>query len=347
VQEISVPGKAMLFGEYGVLFGGPAVAVTLPGLAVSLRLRIAARADGAQSVLVRSAFFPSGGIAFSMDDDARESDGRHLRFFASILEPYRTELRGHDLEIEVVRAFSPTFGFGSSSAILVGVHRLLRAALRLNIEEDGARVERMFAALAVLQPRASGYDVAIQDAALCRGGEGVSVEAPSEDGPVFWMFQRGCDAASTRVVAPLGCRVDGRFGLLLSTGCYSDTAQVVERFSSAGNECFAAQHRRLAEEFLRHPVPESLPHLFARSREVAREQGILPHPGEGGPLAELCRLLDHSGLQYKTMGAGGGDSLWVLVRRESLREMIHPVTGRPLCDEVSFDFASWSAEERT
>lgn len=312
---LEVPPKAMLFGEYGVLQGFPAVAAVLPH--PRMRLELSLEKGGVPGIRVRSAFF-SGGILTLPPAPAPENFMGHERFWAAVIAPWANELVGFSsVEVTVHEAWSPSLGLGSSSALLAGVHTMLARALHLG---DKAPVERLQASLRHTQPGGSGYDVAIQSAALA---------APR---PSVWSFHPGW------VVEPVPVDELRGLGLFLATHCYADTAQaLVGHGRDPRAACWRQAHGQLAERFLANPSAAVLPELMAVSREIAVAQGILPQ--SECVLGRLVRLLDSRGIPFKSMGSGLGDMLWLAATRRDLVGLIHPVSGDDLCNSVVFDFS--------
>lgn len=346
----SAPGKILLFGEYGVLYGYPAVVATLPSERLSLTLELTPNpGTDSRELIFESALIPGGiervdmGVGallhrFLPDGMPRTPQAlstlarvitpelsRDARFMLLALAPFDQRLPPGRLRIHIQQAFSPALGFGSSSALLGLLHRGL---WRLLEPEPGAVSQEYFwmyarTALRLLQGGGSGYDIAVQLAASDHERASLWCYRWDPQGTRFSPSLRACETI------PLT-----GFGLLLETGVYSDTALHVSRFAGVAEaETLAARHGALAHRFLEAPGLECLPELMLESRRIAAAQGIL---GSGqGPLGALEASLDRAGLPFKSTGAGHGDCLWVLASPDQLERLADPLrSGHTLASRI-------------
>lgn len=214
-QVFSVPAKAMLFGEYGVLTGGPALAVTWSSFSVMLEARLLTKAD------VRAPNVPCG-VRFSSallgPDLVVDAQGRPVaggssgpqspaafvsRALATLIEIFGPPPSG--LELNVQNAYPPRLGFGSSSALVVALYLAFLEAhcpgsVRQPTGTRGANDEvagsdsqvlkewpqhwpRLLRVLHAAQGKGSGYDVAVQFWAALSGH--------LISGPKLWLFRPG------------------------------------------------------------------------------------------------------------------------------------------------------------
>lgn len=421
--RVKVPAKAMLFGEYGVLEGGPAFAVVLPYPFFELELRLVHGACAAPRVTMHSAFFSQGRTAVSLGALTRLRDAvlptpprafpdldtvsalpmelspdaldpwmprdAFARALAAWVLPFVDELADalgqgtHDscdshgsLEMSVLTSFSPAWGMGSSSALIAGIHAGLEFLLGagrpagvksgdvISVLDTGAPLLRALTSLRLGQGRGSGYDVAVQkqSARILELSPRAETDTPEFSDlldspewkralggtPGLWRFQ-WCDgsprAQCIGLPVPLSC-----MGVLIETGVYSHTAAALSSVDAPVAAGRAARHLSRSEAARRHEAcarafetvrdTTALAGLVDQARDVAIAHGILPIEGPS-PLARLARLLLETGLPFKSMGAGGGDCLWVLATRAQIEELslVHPVTGKGLADSIVFSFA--------
>lgn len=349
----SAPGKVLLFGEYGVLHGLPAAVVSLPSERLNLVLHFQPRASGSTlTVLFESALIPGGVEKLELqpgllrqrflsgglpDQPALLSqvaralpDGlsRDARYIALALAPFDGQIPPGILQVQVLNAFSPALGFGSSSALLGLLHWGIWSLMGVDIsvETDESFWMYLRTSLKLLQGGGSGYDVAVQ------------LAASADSRPALWEY---CWDPRGRGFAPtLRCRLSAlpSFGLLLQTGVYSDTAQHVAAFAQAPEaRFFAERHGKLAESFLQAPSPERAVALMGEARRLAFEQGILPR--EDGPLGKLVAALERARVPFKSTGAGHGDCLWGLTTRVDLEAIPDPLEpGQSLASRIRLDF---------
>lgn len=339
--RVRVPAKAMLFGEYGVLRGGPALVATLPELKLNLcvRARSAVDAEGLKwpQVSFRSDFLGSPcvlGQAFFSDETHEqefnrllESRGEKWRLVLRAIVALKSVLRDQgwgSVDFEVLESFSPDLGLGSSSALLVALYRACQALKHDNVQEGGFGVEiaqlgpeewqGLISLLRAAQGPGSGYDLAVQFlASQCSLRDQVF----PVQGRTLWVFR----PANSSETAPEAVSVEAPWfwqqcGFLIPSGVLASTAEVLNHVSSK-QEPLWLEHGEIASLAILRVVdrshwrqaasgqPHPLADLFLRSRTTADAQGISAHIRSG--------WLEDWGVQhYKTMGAGHGDCVWAI-----------------------------------
>ena len=118
---LCIPAKAILFGEYGVLYGGKAVAVTFFDHCFNISLKIK-RLEENSSIKIKSDFFSNQNIQFSIhDNNENKNNDPNIFFFSNLIKPWNSYLENCELNIEIQKSFSPSLGFGSSSALIAGI----------------------------------------------------------------------------------------------------------------------------------------------------------------------------------------------------------------------------------
>jgi hypothetical protein len=331
--RVTVPAKAMLFGEYGVLKGGPAVAVSLPQFVFVCEFEFLKRRDEKFALCVESEFLPNGKLSVALSDFDTPSQflSRDARFFAGACAPWKELFDNYFVEMKVLRSFAPSLGFGSSSALIAAIHRTFARVVggAAGFFDEKIFWQRIFDSLNRVQGGGSGYDVAVQSRALWFHDQEQcsSVRA--------WRYDR-CEE-----VPSLGelCIPDlSDFGFFLASHVYSDTSHAIK--TCARETRFLDGHAHIAQAFLENPGSGALVDLMSQSRSLAREQGILPSVNNGTPFAELCFVLDNWGIPWKHMGSGLGDCVWIAAPSQSLDLAVHPVTHRPISEEIVFAFSN-------
>lgn len=345
--SIRIPAKAMLFGEYGVLHGGPALVATLAQPFFEMEADLAPARESGVAAGFCSDFFQH---PLTFDVRATQISGDSgaaaefiQRCFAALGEPLSAlSEAGLALRIKVTKSFPSELGLGSSSAIIVGLvwlsnwaHCLAVAVAKtpkfLN-DSHGVPLpspNRNFAdawpelqrCLAAAQGKGSGYDLAVQYAALERAQKG---RQPSTG---LWCFQplagKG-DAVFGGIAMKTIPKVEllqnerfwNRAGFLLPSGAAAATGAILHKLSAdSGAAHFAQQHADLAREAIKRVRDEKLwledtgSHPFAdllsSALAIAQQQGIAGHVAGMAALALLP-----PGTVYKTMGAGFGDCIW-------------------------------------
>ena len=257
--------------------------------------------------------------------------GRHGRFLCALLLPYVKYLHGCCLKINVTQAYDPALGFGSSSALIAGLHGLLfklifkKKFIDSNGFFDDIFVGFMRQTLDLLQGKGSGYDVLVQAAAATFSAPENSLRLFEEE---FNSVTLPClfivDVLSKRVFKHNKFQVFSEEDVTLKkheqpfcflrTEVYSDTTQVLN--SVVLSDDFYDEQKKMCHEFLQATGPETVSSLCLRSQNLMQKVGLLPSfqataPGHD-PLADLCRDLGAAGIVYKSMGAGAGDCLFVL-----------------------------------
>lgn len=324
--NLKVPAKALLFGEYGVLYDGKALVCLLPNMFFDIGIDVVRHAedDGFHNthVVVKSDFFENGLHEFVLNNSTLDAcrakeEKKGSLFFERILLPWSEHLQNCKLVITIHQSFPMDLGFGSSSAIIAAISYALFVFVN-NCQPD---IENEFlwkkirGSLREIQSMASGYDVGVQLAGVIpRLDRGIQPQ------PSFWIYQ---NQKNTRVPnikpwtlpsAPLsddGIGIAKEWGCFVKTNVYSDTAKAVKKFSEyteAEKSFFVDEHKKIAETFLSAPHRDSLVACMNQSVELAKKQGILAD-------IPLVKHLEKHHIPFKTMGSGHGDCLWVASKK--------------------------------
>lgn len=324
-KSFNFPAKTLLFGEYGLLEGGVGVAVTLPAFRFEFEVSVTEARDNLPALSIESDYFGSQGLAFTSDELRRlaspelwnvievcdletvvkldhASLPKGSALFVGALLSYLDVMPTCAVRVKVTKAFPSSLGFGSSSALLAGLHlAMFEFATGRSASVTDARFwRRLHIALRLIQGGGSAYDVACQIAAA----------ALPSDRAWKYVLPKGAFVPQLKQL-----ELDlSTFGSILETGEYSDTASHVAKARTQQN--FGERHAALSARFLASPSASALPSLFESSRAIAREQGLF-ETGSGKTQA-LCQELEKCDIPFKTLGAGKGDCLWTLADKSEL-----------------------------
>lgn len=320
--------KALLFGEYAALYGFPAAVVTFPQQQLAVRVTLesqASLAQGTPAIQIFSDWFPQGHINFT---NLQQQPCAQERFFWALLKPWEPYLGNLSLRIDVLSAFPPHLGFGSSSALVAGVSLGLWEFLEPQRAGSLVLAQAPFwalveASLQGIQGQASGYDVAAQLAALVFGKQGVCC----------WRFQKRSPIPLIEPW-PIDPRVLEQYGCFVSTHVYSNTAQALScHANSIKKEEFVRQQDMLCQQFFSDGSVDNVLQLMQHSQALCRDYGLFP-PALDPLVAQL------GGLAFKSMGAGMGDCLWVLAPAKTLVRQ-HAIPPQ----DIAFSFLHISNQE--
>ncbi len=317
-----VPAKAMLFGEYGVLYLGKAIALTFYQHSFHIDIQLQPTQSSGK-VIVKSLFFTENPLEFNLTDNLNSSDNRDLCFFKNLLHPWNQHLKNKNLYIEIKNSFNPDLGFGSSSALIAGISKGLWKLLFNDIEflDNEQFWSSVRESLNRIQGSGSCYDVAVQ------------LAASQEDIPTvktqLWLFQNRHESSIPIIKnITLSDRIEN-YGFFIKTSVYSDTSNILKGFHSQEKKKeFAAQHALLADKFIEDSSLLHTISLMKQSLKIAQKQELIPKN-----ILNLNKLLDKLNdlqIPYKTMGAGHGDCLWVLYdRHKFIKEFAIPDSDIP------------------
>ncbi len=312
-MNASVPGKIMLAGEYAVLLGGRALAVTLDK---RLAVTAAARPAGF-GARVTSDLWPEPRM---LSDAAlgvgRTTDGDPLLTAVA----YGLKLFGLiDVEITVDSELRVSYGIGSSSALRLAV------LLALNeLSPPGARYSYLDTARHAwllqrdAQSLASGYDIATQLTGGLVEFRNPSARRPMVAGPTVldpdqWpveitRHERLLEPARELVHPFVGGRGAPTGQVTGETLVWLDQSGRLESLMFASEELVEAFYGALAERF----DGMALARLVAAVRDHRSVFSGSPHESEvlGDALARLPGF-DRS-WSFKTTGAGGEDAILLI-----------------------------------
>ncbi|KAB8031815.1 mevalonate kinase family protein [Fluviispira multicolorata] len=308
-MSLYVPAKAMLLGEYGVLYGGKAIACTFFEHYFLIHIQAQSTQSKASTQII-SSFFKNNFIEFENDEIINSEKTSDINFFKNLLKPWKNHLKSINLSIEIEKSFSPSLGFGSSSALIAGISKSLWKLFFKDISYLNNEIfwNYIRTSLKEIQGNGSGYDIAVQLAA--------SHENILQNNIQFWIFQNQ-ENNSVPIIDRfiLKDKIEN-YGFFLATQMYSDTSKVIKDFQSqAKKEEFALKHTSLANEFIINSNIEHTYKLMELSRKIAQEQGLIPQNNDN--LNKIINQLNKLNIPYKTMGAGHGDCLWVLYNKNT------------------------------
>ncbi|MBX9704004.1 MAG: hypothetical protein K2X39_07600 [Silvanigrellaceae bacterium] len=311
-----VPAKAMLFGEYGVLFGYPAAAVTFWQEYFEIEAQFTPKQKQKNPVEIESDFFTDKKVFISLEKEFHE---KKEQFFYSILNEWQEELKNINANFKIHHSFSPSLGFGSSSALIAGINALLQEYF---YPEEKKKLtltiwQKMYRALLAIQKSGSGYDIAIQFLMAEVKNSNIFLKNSCLK---FWKYRIAKEPGGTLPFVEEFTPIEQKesYGCFVKTHLYSDTTESLKLFfmDPQGKEKFAYQHGLLALSFFEDSSLKNTTLLMQNSLNIALEQKILLQ--EIKFFLENKILLGEHSPRYKTMGAGRGDTLWVLHSQEEL-----------------------------
>lgn len=311
--NIRVPAKALLFGEYGVLSNGKAVAVTFDQYYFTLSFLLKPSLPSDSSIKIVSDYFPNKVVTFSTQEllQTTITDNNQL-FFISLLKPWSNFLQENTLTIEILESYSPDLGFGSSSALIAGISAAFNSFFLADSEifSNTYLWNNIRNSIKNIQIKGSGYDVAVQLAACTQ-------QNLKHNKINFWEFENLRDTPIPKVTIFNPDADIENYGCFVKTNIYSDTKKALKTFiQDAEKEFFANEHTKLCNSFLKNSDINNSKSLMKKSLEIAKRQKIIP--SNEPRFFTLMTNLEKENIFYKTMGAGHGDCLWILASAKTL-----------------------------
>ncbi len=152
---ISVPGKLMLLGEHAVVYGSPCIVI-----AINKRMQVTTN-------LTDEAIFnlTAEDIGFSnyqkpMQEIGKDNIPKEAQFTELAVATFRDKYKTNSgISITTKSDFPPTFGFGSSSAVVVGVLKSLAELFGVKLFEKEL-FDLSYKVVLDIQGKGSGFDLA-------------------------------------------------------------------------------------------------------------------------------------------------------------------------------------------
>ncbi len=310
--SVQVPGKVMLAGEYSVLDGGRALAVTLSR---GLDVKVVDRPAFGRVVMVESNLWSSPARLEAGIDPSEHRDEPLLEAVARGMELYGV----FGAEVKVGSELEVSFGIGSSSALRLAVLVAMEDFARLKRGEPThapaglwAAAREAFRLQRNAQKQASGYDIATQLVG------GLALFTPARE---IEEWPGAC--APLAAPAPLASLnelvhiyVGGRGAptgrVTTETLSWLSERGLLHRVASATDDLIEDFHRALE-------VPTDGKRRNALARAVGSHRRIFgASPYFPHALAAALEAIPDCDVQwsFKTTGAGGEDAL-LLVGREA------------------------------
>ena len=284
---VSAPGKLMLFGEHAVVYGKPCLVT-----AVDQRMSVSVEQSVGNKIHLSAPDVGLSDYKASLHTAPDELPKQAKFVWAAVNNFFRNNKTPSGLSIVTKSEFSSEFGFGSSSAVTVGVVKALAKAFEINLSNNEL-FDLCYRSVLDVQGVGSGFDLA----AAIWGGTLLFVKG----GEKIHQFRIG---ELPLVVGFTGIKADTTTLVMQVADLrIKDPQKVNEIFDLMGNIVGEAKKALQVEN-------------FERLGELANiNQGLLNALGVSS--VELENLI-HSARQAgaygaKLSGAGGGDCMIAFV----------------------------------
>ncbi len=297
--KISAPGKLMLFGEHAVIYDRPCIVT-----AVNHRISTKVKKIAKPKIIINA---PEVNITNYQTDinnlTAPEELPKGVRFLETAIKNFSENylIKG-GLEIETKSEFSSQFGFGSSSAVTVGVLKALAVLTEIKLSNQKL------------------FDLAYKTVLDVQGvGSGFDIAAGIWGGTLYFI-------TGGKKIIPLKTK---KVPLVVGyTGIKAETAPLVRQVKH-----LYQNHSQLVNQFFdiitlitnkaRNELNKEKPNITQLGRLMNFNQGLLD--GLGVNTLELAKLIfsarNEGAKGAKLSGAGGGDCMIALVDGKKLKKV--------------------------
>lgn len=294
--KVSAPGKLMLFGEHAVVYGRPCIVT-----AVDHRMRVSIELLSGEKIEINA---PDVGVKNYVGDilDLRKANlPKGVRFVGTAINNFfKTYDVTSGLRVKTKSDFSSEFGFGSSSAVTVGVIKALSELFGKKLTNEQI-FKLSYKTILDVQGVGSGFDLA----AAIWGGTTYFVTGGKKIVPLNIK-------ELPLIVGYTGIKADTPTLVRQVARIYKDQKRLVEMvFDTIAN---------LVEEVKRALRKSDLKRL---GKLMDINQGLLDVLGVNS--VELSNLIftvrENGALGAKLSGAGGGDCMIALSSRGLKRKV--------------------------
>lgn len=273
--SVSAPGKLMLFGEHAVVYNRPCLVT-----AVSARIKVSIERT-------------------SGDFKIEAPQVKDVRFVEETVGFFQKKFKiGNGLAIKTESDFSCEYGFGSSSAVTVGILEGLRELFNLSLSKKDL-FDLGYKVTLAIQGLGSGFDIA----AAAFGGvlyfltAGKVIEKLSVKSLPLVVGYSGVKADTSTLVKRVGLGFKAQRSRIEKI--FNEIAQIVEE----------AKKELIEKNWLR------VGYLMSKNQALLQKLGVSTKK-----LDKMCQAAEKAGaFGAKLSGAGGGDCMIALISNEKKR----------------------------
>lgn len=153
--EVSAPGKLMLFGEHAVVYGRPCIVT-----AVDQRMMVLAERTSEEVMEVNAPEVGVKNLVMTLNDLKKGNFPSEIRFLGTAVKNFFKNYHlAFGLKIKTRSDFLAEFGFGSSSAVTVGVLKALSELFEVKMTNKEL-FDLSYKTVLEVQSVGSGFDLA-------------------------------------------------------------------------------------------------------------------------------------------------------------------------------------------
>jgi len=153
--EVSAPGKLMLFGEHAVVYGKACIVT-----AVDQRIKVSVETVQANELFVEAPDVGVSGYSKSLDRLGEDEPPKSVKFIEYAVKNFNDIYKVKSgIKVKTKSDFSSKFGFGSSSAVTVGVLKAMSELFKVKMTNKRL-FDLCYKTVLDVQGVGSGFDLA-------------------------------------------------------------------------------------------------------------------------------------------------------------------------------------------